>query len=100
VYWPSGDTRPVRLGNLGGVPSQVHAVNGNGWCVGASNTGRADRATLWITASGTAAIDLNSRKAAGDTKLVLTRAYDVNSNGWIVGFSAGSPNVGFLLTPW
>jgi hypothetical protein len=42
---------------------------------------------------------LNSRKAAGDTKLVLTRAYSVNSNGWIVGFSSGSSTIAFLLTP-
>jgi hypothetical protein len=67
--------------------------------VGASNTGRADRATLWITASGRGPIDLNRPQGRGDTKLVLTRAYDVNSTA---GSSvlAGSPNVGFLLTPW
>jgi hypothetical protein len=29
VYWPSGDVWPVPLGNLGGAPNTVHAVNGN-----------------------------------------------------------------------
>ena len=100
-------TTPNDLGTLGGRASYATSINASGQVVGYSTLdltevgNNTNHATLWSNGN---VIDLNSLvdpsvAAAG---WVLSRAYGINNNGWIVGYAfnpgLGITNEAFLLS--
>ena len=77
--------------------SYAYAINDMGWIVGMGNSNYGLRAALW---QGGVLCDLNDLIPAG-SGWQLRYAWDVNSNGQIVGFGLNpdGESHGFLLTP-
>jgi probable HAF family extracellular repeat protein len=84
TLWRSGAISD--LGTLGGSSSFAWAINSGGQIVGDSDTARnvARHATLWQAG---APIDLNTLVDASGANWTLTRAFDINDAGLIVGYA-------------
>ncbi len=97
VYWdPSGVIHDI--GTLGGSSGWAYAVNDDNIVVGFSNNGSGNRA-FGFEPGGTIT-DLNTLLDASSTGWLITRAYDINGSGVIVGegtFNGVSQAV--VLTP-
>jgi len=97
VYWDASDVLHD-IGTLGGSSGWAYAVNDDSVIVGFSNNGAGNRAFGYVP--GGMIIDLNSLLDASAAGWLITRAYDINNGGYIVGegfFNGVSRAV--LLTP-
>lgn len=89
--------------NLGTMPgafgSYAYGLNNHGHVVGHFTLGGQHRAFIWMAESGMA--DLNLLADAEAAGWLLTEAYDINDNGWIVGLGVNPQDAyqGFLLRP-
>lgn len=96
----SADTGMQNLGTVpDGYGSYAYGMNNNGQVVGHFTLGGQHRAFLWSAATGIQ--DLNTLAGAEAQGWLLLEAYDINDDGWIVGWGA-NPNggfQGFLLRP-
>ena len=71
------------LGTLGGTISQANAINAAGRVVGTASTATgAGRAMTWTAAGGM--VDLNTLLHKPPPDLLLTNAWRIADNGWIV----------------
>ncbi len=75
----------------GGSYSEAFGVNNAGQVVGASGSSFGTRAFMWSPSTGV--IDLND-VVKGPANLVLTGAFAINDNGYIVAFGIQEPNLG------
>ncbi|MEM1054291.1 MAG: T9SS type A sorting domain-containing protein [Bacteroidota bacterium] len=104
MWEPDGTGRilPMPVGAAACGAYDINSVGvGVGWC----DIGRKPRAVVWIDDEP---YDLNDRVDASAEGWSLTRAYGINTQGWIVGVgtragfvdSDGNPeNFGFLIRP-
>jgi len=81
------------LPTLGGATGVAHGINDAGTIVGISSTGTTSRATVWTSAG---ARDLGS---ADNTTSTLSRAWSINEQGDVVGFSRSMAGVS-QATAW
>lgn len=97
VYWDlSGVLHDI--GTLGGSSGWAYAVNDDNMIVGFSNNGSGNRAFAFVP--GGAITDVNTLLDASSSGWLITRAYDINNSGVIVGeglFNGLSQAV--ILTP-
>lgn len=89
--------------NLGTMPgaygSYAYGVNNNGQVVGHFTLGGQHRAFLWTAESGMS--DLNLLADVEASGWLLLEAYDINDQGWIVGWGVNpdGEDRGYLLRP-
>ena len=90
---------PTDLGVLAGdASSRAWALNNAGVVVGRSTGTGGDRAFVWADGA-TGMVDLNTVLVNG-TGWVVNTAFDVNNNGWIVGWGTFNGEThALLLTP-
>jgi len=97
VYWDANDVIHD-IGTLGGNSGWAYAVNDDNVIVGFSNNGVGNRAFGFVP--GGTITDINTLLDASSTGWLITRAYDINNSGVIVGegmFNGVSQAV--ILTP-
>ncbi|MFO0915797.1 MAG: PEP-CTERM sorting domain-containing protein [Pirellulales bacterium] len=82
VYWDTNDVIHD-IGTLGGNSGWAYAVNDDNVIVGFSNNGSGNRGFVFMP--GGTITDLNTLLASSASGWVITRAYDLNNRGLIVG---------------
>ena len=82
VYWDSSD-QIFDIGTLGGTSGWAQAINDANVIVGFSNNGTANRAFGFVP--GGSITDLNTLLLPGASGWVISRVYDINNAGLIVG---------------
>jgi len=97
VYWDSSD-QIFDIGTLGGNSGWAQAVNDANVIVGFSNNGTANRAFGFVP--GGSITDLNTLLSPSASGWVISRVYDINNTGLIVGEGTfGGVTQAVVLTP-
>ncbi len=97
VYWDTNDVIHD-IGTLGGSSGWAYAVNDDNVIIGFSNNGIGNRAFGYVP--GGSITDLNSLLDPSSTGWLITRAYDINNDGVIVGEGTfGGITQAVVLTP-
>ncbi|MBE3069968.1 MAG: PEP-CTERM sorting domain-containing protein [Planctomycetes bacterium] len=96
VYWDGTGVHDIHPAFAD--TSLANSVNETGQIVGWYWSGGVSKAYLW---DGSLALDLNTLTHAADAGWDLLEAWDINDQGWIVGYGTNPDGLGraFLLVP-